>query len=87
MRIRRIVLGGALVAGLSVGSAATTATTAAADHFACTFYLASQGYSGYIVEVGCADGVRGNPTLCMGSLRIAGVPEAIAREGCRRAAL
>jgi hypothetical protein len=87
MRIRRIVLGGVLVAGLTIGSAVAGATTAAADHFGCTFYLSGQGYSGYIVDIGCADGVRGNPTLCMGSLRIAGVPEAIAREGCRRAAL
>lgn len=47
----------------------------------------SQGYSGKIVDIGCADGARGNQVLCKGSLRIAGMPEALAEEACRRAAL
>jgi hypothetical protein len=87
MRIRRIVLGGAIVAGLSVGSAVAGTANAAADQFGCTFYLLSQGYSGYIPDTGCAYGAQGDQILCEGSLRIAGVPDAIGREACRRAAL
>lgn len=68
-------------------SAVSATTAAVADQFDCTFYLMSQGYSGKIVDIGCADGARGNPVLCKGSLRIAGVPDAIAEEACRRAAL
>jgi hypothetical protein len=56
------------------------------DHFTCTFYLAMHGYSGLIVDIGCADGERGSMVLCVGTLRIAGVPEPIAQEACRRAA-
>jgi hypothetical protein len=57
------------------------------SQFSCTFYLMTQGYSGKIVDIGCADGARGNEVLCRGSLRIAGVPAAIAEEACRRALL
>jgi hypothetical protein len=68
-------------------SAVSTTAVATADQFGCTFYAASQGYSGKIVDIGCADGARGNRVLCLGSLRIAGMPDAIAEEACRRAAL
>lgn len=83
MRVRRFVVVGVLVAG----SVLCGTTVAAADQFGCTFYAASQGYSGKIVDIGCADGARGELVLCKGSLRIAGMPEAVAEEACRRAAL
>jgi hypothetical protein len=60
-------------------------TPAERTQWDCTFYLGMKGYSGKIVEMGCASGADGNPVLCVGSLRIAGVPDAIAEEACRRA--
>jgi hypothetical protein len=87
MRIRRIVTGAALVAGLSVASAVAGSTPAAADQLDCSFYLFFQGYGGKIVDIGCNFGAQGNQVICEGSLRIAGVPDDIGREGCRRAAL
>ena len=83
MRVRRFLVVGVLVAGSVMSGTAV----AAADQWDCTFYLMGQGYSGKIVDIGCADGAAGNQVLCKGSLRIAGVPDAIAAEGCRRAAL
>ncbi|MCP2241610.1 hypothetical protein [Lentzea aerocolonigenes] len=83
MLLRRFVVAVVVSAGLSV----STTAVATADQFGCTFYAASQGYSGKIVDIGCADGARGNRVLCLGSLRIAGMPDAIAEEACRRAAL
>lgn len=62
-------------------------TTAAADQWDCTFYLFMEDYSGKIVEIGCASGAQGNQVICEGSLRIAGVPDDIGLEACRRAAL
>jgi hypothetical protein len=87
MGIRRIVLSGALVAGLSAGLMVAGTAVAAADQFDCTFYLLGQGYGGKIVDIGCAYGAQGNQVICEGSLRIAGVPDDIGREACRRAAL
>ncbi|MFC4857941.1 hypothetical protein [Actinophytocola glycyrrhizae] len=87
MRIRRIVTGAALAAGLSVASAVAGHTPAAADQLDCSFYLAFQGYSGKIVDIGCNFGAQGDQVICEGSLRIAGVPDDIGREACRRAAL
>ena len=78
---------GVLAAGLPAWSAVSGSAVAAADQFDCTFYAMTQGYSGKIVDIGCADGARGNQILCKGSLRIAGMPDAIAEEACRRAAL
>ncbi|GAA3670805.1 hypothetical protein GCM10022267_67060 [Lentzea roselyniae] len=80
-------MGGVLVAGFSTWSAVSGTTVASADQFDCTFYAMTQGYSGKIVDIGCADGAEGNLVLCKGSLRIAGMPEGIAEEACRRAAL
>jgi hypothetical protein len=87
MGIRRIVLSGALVAGLSAGLAVAGAAGAAADQFDCTFYVLDEGYGGKIVEIGCSFGAQGNQVICEGSLRIAGVPDDIGEEACRRAAL
>jgi hypothetical protein len=87
MGIRRIVLSGALVAGLSAGLMAAGAAGAAADRFDCTFYLLGHGYSGKIVDIGCTYGAQGDQIICEGSLRIAGVPDEIGREACRLAAL
>lgn len=87
MRARRFAVVGVLVAGLSAWSAVAGTAVASATQFDCTFYAASQGYSGKIVDIGCADGARGEQVLCKWSLRIAGVPEVIAVEACRRAAL
>lgn len=87
MGIRRSVLGGALVAGMALAAVVTGGTPAAAEQWGCTFYLFTQGYSGKIVDMGCAAGADGNLIICEGSLRIAGVPDAIGREACRRAAL
>lgn len=87
MRAHRFVVVGALVAGLSTWQAVAGTTVASATQFDCTFYLMSQGYSGKIVDIGCAAGTEGNQVICKGSLRIAGVPDAIAEEACRRAAL
>jgi hypothetical protein len=83
MRFRPVVLGVALAAGLGL----TGATPAAADQFDCTFYLLTQGYGGTIVDIGCDFGAQGNQVICTGSLRIAGVPDGIAGEACRRAEL
>jgi hypothetical protein len=44
-------------------------------------------HSGTIVEIGCDLGEQGEQVLCAGTLRIAGVPEDLAREACRLAAL
>jgi hypothetical protein len=87
MRVRRVVLGAALVAGLSVGPVVSGGAVAAADQWDCTFYLLGQGYGGKIVDIGCAYGAKGNQVICEGSLRIAGVPDDIGQEACRRAAL
>lgn len=87
MRIRRVLLGGAAAAGLAVGSMVALAPSAAADQFDCTFYLMGQGYGGKIVDIGCAFGSRGDQVICVGSLQIAGVPDDLAREACRLAAL
>jgi hypothetical protein len=87
MRIRRAATGAALLAVLSIGSMTTGAAQASADQFDCTFYLLFQGYSGKIVDIGCNFGAQGNQVLCEGSLRIAGVPDGIGQEACRRAAL
>lgn len=87
MLLRRFVVAVVVSAGLSAWAAVSTTAVATADQFGCTFYAASQGYSGKIVDIGCADGARGNRVLCLGSLRIAGMPDAIAEEACRRAAL
>jgi hypothetical protein len=81
------LLGGALVAGLLVGSMVAGPTVAAADQWDCTFYLLTEGYSGKIVDIGCAYGAQGDQVICEGSLRIAGVPDDTGREACRRAAL
>lgn len=62
-------------------------TTAAADQWDCTFYLSMAGYGGKIVDIGCSYGAQGNQVICEGSLRIAGVPDALGLEACRRAAL
>lgn len=78
---------GALVAGFSLGSVVAGAGHAAADQLDCTFYLFFQGYSGKIVDIGCNSGAQGDRIICEGSLRIAGVPDDIGREACRRAAL
>lgn len=86
MGIRRSVLGGALVTGMALGAVAG-GTPAAADQWDCTFYLLTQGYGGKIVDIGCAAGADGNLVICEGSLRIAGVPDGIGREACRRAGL
>ncbi len=87
MGIRRIVLSGALAAGLSAGLMMAGSAVATADQFGCTFYLLGQGYGGKIVDIGCAYGAQGNQVICEGSLRIAGVPDDIGREACRRATL
>jgi hypothetical protein len=87
MRIRRILTSAALVAGLSAASALTGTPQATATQWDCTFYLFVNDYSGKIVEIGCASGADGNQVICEGSLRIAGVPDVIGREACRRAAL
>jgi len=87
MGIRRLALSGALVAGLSAGLVVAGAGGAAADRFDCTFYLLGHGYGGKIVDIGCTYGAQGEQILCEGSLRIAGVPDELGREACRRAAL
>jgi hypothetical protein len=83
MRIRRVLLGAALVAGSMLAGT----SVAAADQWDCTFYLFMEGYSGKIVDIGCAFGAQGDQVICEGSLRIAGVPDDIGLEACRRAAL
>lgn len=87
MGIRRIVLGSAVVSALSAPLLLAGNTGAAADQWDCTFHLLSQGYSGKIVDIGCASGSEGDAVVCVGSLRIAGVPQALAEEACRRAAI
>ena len=86
MGLRRILTGAALVAGLA-GASVAGAAPASATQWDCTFYLMAKGYSGKIVDMGCAAGAEGNPVICEGSLRIAGVPDVIGQEACRRAAL
>jgi hypothetical protein len=46
-----------------------------------------EGYGGKIVDIGCNFGAQGDQVICEGSLGIAGVPDDIGREACRRAAL
>ncbi len=70
----------------AAGPAGTAGRVTAANQWACAFYLASQGYSGLLVDIGCASGAGGDAVICRGTLRIAGVPAAIAEEGCRKAA-
>jgi hypothetical protein len=89
MRILTILA--AVVALLAVPAPRADATPAgaavASDQFDCFFYLFMQGYSGKLVDIGCASGAQGDEVICEGTLRIAGVPDAIAEEACRRAAL
>lgn len=87
MGIRRIAAGAALATVLSAGTMMAGAGVAAADQWDCTFYLFIEGYSGKIVDIGCNFGAQGDQVICEGSLRIAGVPDDIGREACRRAAL
>jgi hypothetical protein len=87
MRIRRIATGAALTALLSTGLMTAGAGQATADQFDCTFYLFFEGYGGKIVDIGCNFGAQGDEVICLGSLQIAGVPDDIAAEACRRAAL
>jgi hypothetical protein len=87
MRIRRILLGAAFVAGMSAATMAATPAVASADAWDCSFYLLFEGYGGKIVDIGCNFGSQGNQVICLGSLQIAGVPDGIAEEACRRAAL
>ena len=84
---RRIATGAALLAMVSIGSVTAGATPAAADQLDCTFYLYFEGYGGKIVDIGCNFGAQGDEVICLGSLQIAGVPDDIAAEACRRAAL
>lgn len=86
MGFRRIVLGAALVTA-TVGFGVVGATPAAADQWDCTFYLFMNGHGGKIVDIGCNFGAQGDQVICLGSLQIAGVPDGIADEACRRAAL
>ncbi|WP_367128631.1 hypothetical protein [Saccharothrix sp. HUAS TT1] len=87
MRVRRLVLGAAaLVPALWLAALLTGTAAAVPDQWNCAFYLASQGYSGKLVDIGCASGAQGDEVLCLGTLRIAGVPEGLVEEACRRAA-
>ena len=85
--MRRALLGGVLAIGMSAGLGMAAAMPATADQWDCTFYLFTQGYGGYYVDIGCNYGAQGNESICLFSLRIAGVPDATADEACRRAAL
>lgn len=87
MRIRRILVGAAFVAGMAAASMVATPAVASADQWECTFYLFMEGYGGKIVDIGCNFGAQGNMVICEGSLQIAGVPDDIGQEACRRAAL
>lgn len=87
MGIRRIATGAALLVMASTGAMTVGATQATADRFDCTSYLHFQGYGGKIVDIGCNFGAQGDEVICVGSLQIAGVPDDIAQEACRRAAL
>jgi hypothetical protein len=87
MRIRRVATGAALSVMVSIGVTTAGAIQAAADQFDCTFYLLFEGYGGKIVDIGCNFGAQGDEVICLGSLQIAGVPDDIAQEACRRAAL
>lgn len=75
------------MAGLAAASVVATPAVASADAWDCKFYLFMEGYGGKIVDIGCNFGSQGNEVICMGSLQIAGVPDDIAEEGCRLAAL
>jgi hypothetical protein len=87
MRVHRVIAIGALVAGTFVAPAISGAPTAAATHADCWFYTFMHGHSGLFVDIACADGASGSQVLCQGSMRVANVPDDIALEACRRAAL
>jgi hypothetical protein len=85
MRILTILATAAAI--LAVPAPRAEATPTAGNQFDCFFYLFMQGYSGKLVDIGCASGAQGNEVICEGTLRIAGVPDPIGEEACRRAAL
>lgn len=87
MRLRRIVLCAALVLGFTAASAVTGAPVAGADTVDCHFYLAFQGFSGFIIDTGCGFGADGNVEACKDILEWMHVnPQAVVDEACRLAA-
>ncbi|MFC5056452.1 hypothetical protein [Saccharothrix xinjiangensis] len=86
--MRRLLLCAALVLGFTAAPAITGTSVAGADSLDCKFYLFFEGFSGKLVDIGCASGANGDAVLCDFGLQIAGVqPQEVIDEACRRAAL